>query len=36
MSDNKDQVNQIYVQADSADTIAAVQQEIKDVMPKRR
>ena len=34
VSDNKDQVNQIYVQADSADTIAAVQQEIKDVMPK--
>lgn len=34
LSDNKNQVNQIYVQADSSDNIAAVQQQIKDVMPK--
>ncbi len=34
LSDTKNQVNQVYVQADSSDNIAAVQQEIKDVMPK--
>lgn len=34
LSDNKDKVNQIYVQADSANDIAAVKKEIKQVLPK--
>lgn len=34
LSDNADKVNQIYVQADSADNIAAVKKEIKTVLPK--
>ena len=34
LSDNVDKVNQIYVQADSAENIAAVEKEIKEVMPK--
>ena len=34
VSDNKNAVNQIYVQADSADSISAVKKEIKQVMPK--
>jgi ABC-type antimicrobial peptide transport system permease subunit len=34
LSDNAGKVNQIYVKADSADDIAAVQKEIKQVMPK--
>ena len=33
-SDNKNKVNQIYVQADSADNISSVKKEIKQVMPK--
>ena len=34
LSDNAGKVNQIYVKADSADDIAAVQKEIEQVMPK--
>ena len=34
LSDNAGKVNQIYVKADSADDIAAVKAEIKQVMPK--
>ena len=34
LSDNAGKVNQIYVKADSADDIAAVKKEIKQVMPK--
>jgi ABC-type lipoprotein release transport system permease subunit len=34
LSDNAGQVNQIYVRADSADRIAAVKTEIKQIMPK--
>lgn len=34
LSDNANKVNQIYVQADSADNIAAVKKEIKTVLPK--
>ena len=34
LSDNADKVNQIYVKADSADDIAAVQAEIEQIMPK--
>ncbi len=34
LSDNTEKVNQIYVRADSAENIAAVQASIKDVMPK--
>ena len=34
LSDNADKVNQIYVKADSADDIAAVQAEIEKIMPK--
>ena len=34
LTDNAGKVNQIYVRADSAENIAAVQASIKDVMPK--
>lgn len=34
LSDNKDMVNQIYVQATSADTIVTVKKEIKEALPK--
>ena len=34
LSDNKGKVNQIYVKADSANDIAAVKKEIKQVLPK--
>ena len=34
LSDNEDKVNQIYVQADSAENITAVKKEIEQVMPK--
>ena len=34
LSDNKGKVNQIYVKATSADTIASVKKEIKAIMPK--
>ena len=34
LSDNAGKVNQIYVKADSADDIAAVKAEIKQIMPK--
>ena len=34
LSDNEGKVNQIYVKADSANDIAAVKKEIKQVMPK--
>ena len=34
LSDNEGKVNQIYVKADSADDIAAVKKEIKQVLPK--
>ena len=34
LSDNKNKVNQIYVKADSANEIAAVKNEIKQIMPK--
>jgi len=33
LSDNRNKVNQIYVRADSADRIAAVKREIKQLMP---
>ena len=34
LSDNKNKVNQIYVQADSAENIATVKKEIKQLLPK--
>ena len=34
LSDNTDKVNQIYVRADSAESIAAVKKEIKATLPK--
>jgi len=34
LSDNKNKVNQIYVRADSAESIAAVKKEIKTTLPK--
>jgi ABC-type antimicrobial peptide transport system permease subunit len=34
LSDNEDKINQIYVQADSAENITAVKQGIKEILPK--
>ena len=34
VSDNEDKVNQIYVQADSAENITVVKKEIKQLMPR--
>lgn len=34
LSDNEEKVNQIYVQADSAENISAVKKEIKEILPK--